>query len=331
MDQESFGPLTTSVHVHPGATPPKVQPNWSLFLLRLEQTALGAACTIAYNRLAYRLWSIVNPGKTFADFYVWQISQKLDKGRAHRTLGKRRFDVERAFGETPLHDRKSFAQRKPRSILEHLYQLGLRPEHRLVDYGCGSLRLGVHLIEYLAADRYFGLDVTDRFFCDGLSLIDPALRQEKRPCCQVISDESLKSLQAQRPEFVLSNAVLKHVPPDCLDAYFDAICSLAGDGTTLVIGFPASEREKQISGKSWSYSVATVERHILARLPGAQVTTTVRERQHIRKGLVLENTILAVRAVEASSLAESRVQNPMAYWALIPRVCISSPDLRKKR
>ena len=41
---------------------------------------------------------------------------------------------------------------------EFLVESGLRPEHRLCDFGCGALRLGVWTIPYLDAGRYFGID-----------------------------------------------------------------------------------------------------------------------------------------------------------------------------
>jgi SAM-dependent methyltransferase len=41
---------------------------------------------------------------------------------------------------------------------DFLVRQGLRPEHRLIDIGCGSLRAGVKLIPYLGAN-YFGLDL----------------------------------------------------------------------------------------------------------------------------------------------------------------------------
>ncbi len=39
-----------------------------------------------------------------------------------------------------------------------LFLLGLRAHHRLLDFGCGSLRLGRLAIPYLDADGYFGID-----------------------------------------------------------------------------------------------------------------------------------------------------------------------------
>jgi SAM-dependent methyltransferase len=43
-------------------------------------------------------------------------------------------------------------------IFEFVVASGLRPEHRLLDFGCGALRFGVHAIHYLNAGRYFGVD-----------------------------------------------------------------------------------------------------------------------------------------------------------------------------
>jgi len=41
---------------------------------------------------------------------------------------------------------------------EFLIAQGLKPEHRLLDIGCGALRGGVHFVRYLAAGGYFGID-----------------------------------------------------------------------------------------------------------------------------------------------------------------------------
>jgi SAM-dependent methyltransferase len=43
--------------------------------------------------------------------------------------------------------------------LKFLSANGLKPEHALLDVGCGSLRGGVHLVPYLNAGNYFGIDI----------------------------------------------------------------------------------------------------------------------------------------------------------------------------
>lgn len=41
---------------------------------------------------------------------------------------------------------------------DFLVQQGLQPHHRLLDVGCGSLRGGVHYIQYLEDGHYYGID-----------------------------------------------------------------------------------------------------------------------------------------------------------------------------
>jgi SAM-dependent methyltransferase len=70
-----------------------------------------------------------------------------------------------------------------------LLQEGLRPDDRLVDVGCGSLRAGVYLIPYLKAGHYMGID------------------QEALLIRRGIEDELGRELyDAKRPEFVVSSS-----------------------------------------------------------------------------------------------------------------------------
>jgi hypothetical protein len=42
--------------------------------------------------------------------------------------------------------------------LDFMIREGLKPHHKLLDIGCGSLRGGVHFIRYLDAGNYVGID-----------------------------------------------------------------------------------------------------------------------------------------------------------------------------
>ena len=44
---------------------------------------------------------------------------------------------------------------------------GLKPEHKLVDIGCGALRGGVHFVRYLKPGHYFGLDLNSSLIAAG--------------------------------------------------------------------------------------------------------------------------------------------------------------------
>lgn len=43
--------------------------------------------------------------------------------------------------------------------LEILKAVGMKPSHRLLDIGCGSLRLGVRAVDYLDPEHYWGTDL----------------------------------------------------------------------------------------------------------------------------------------------------------------------------
>lgn len=53
---------------------------------------------------------------------------------------------------------------------ERLRAEGLRPEHRLLDVGCGALRGGVHFARYLQSSNYHGIDIN-------LSLLEAGRRE----------------------------------------------------------------------------------------------------------------------------------------------------------
>lgn len=268
----------------------------SKLLFEAEYGRIGALAAIGYNNAQFALWKQVNRKKSFADFYAWQISRKLDKGRAHRTLGARQFERDSLFASAPVHDAQSLGQRRPDLLIDHFIALGLAPHHVVVDYGCGSLRIGRHLIDYLDGGKYWGLDVTDRFYSDGLALLDNEVKRYKAPQCRIITDNSLAEVRAVRPDFIFSVAVLKHVPESELDGYFDKLCAMMHAATTLVVTFSASPREERISGKSWSWSQHRIEKLIRTRLPGHKVAVTLEKSQKARKGVELTYAVMVARA-----------------------------------
>lgn len=50
---------------------------------------------------------------------------------------------------------------------DFLVSQGLRPDHTVLDVGCGSLRGGVPLTGYLDANKYYGIDISQRLLDAG--------------------------------------------------------------------------------------------------------------------------------------------------------------------
>ena len=198
----------------------------------------------------FRRWRARNPGATYADYYAASVSRKMRQGKAHYTLGSRGW----APGHGPAvdWDAESFAERGMR-LWHQIRAFGLEPGMRCVDYGCGSLRLGQHAVRYLDPDNYWGIDVVGTFIEHGIKLIGPDLLREKRPRFGVIDDFVLDEIGRWQPDFIFSNAVLQHVPPDELGVYFERLARMMAPETRAYVLFISASRRQRIKAMNWAY------------------------------------------------------------------------------
>lgn len=117
------------------------------------------------------------PGLDLSDELDWASRPNPSRGRAFnavRSVGKQvvrlgwRALFERQYGTRfkvdfdLVTERHHHAYGSPwclgREQFDQLVRRGLRPDHRVGDLGCGALRTGIWLIDYLEAGRYFGID-----------------------------------------------------------------------------------------------------------------------------------------------------------------------------
>ncbi len=107
-------------------------------------------CWLPYAQ--FGLWSLRNPGRSFKQFYAECAANSLATNKSHASLGPN------------LRPGRAASARR---TFERLLTYGIRPDDIVVDYGCGTLRLGTLFIEYLEADRYIGLDIDQRILAAG--------------------------------------------------------------------------------------------------------------------------------------------------------------------
>lgn len=125
-----------------------------------------------------------------------------------------------------------------------LFLLGLRESHHLLDFGCGSLRLGRLAIPYLRADRYFGVEpeawLVDQGFERELGMEARAL---KRPRFDFNSAYRTDAF-GEKFDFIIAQSVLSHTGQEparrALAAFAD---SLAPDGLIVVNWLVGEETE----------------------------------------------------------------------------------------
>jgi hypothetical protein len=115
------------------------------------------------------------------------------------------------------------------------------------------LRVGQHFIAFLDPGNYWGLDVTERFFHDGLDLMPEKMVFGRRPHLAVIDGNVLREVAALAPEFIVCVAVVMHVPPHELDAFIARLLSLRGAHGTVSLWFDEAPTQVRTQAKAWAY------------------------------------------------------------------------------
>lgn len=97
--------------------------------------------------------------------------------------------------------------------LDFLISRGMTPEHRLLDIGCGSLRLGVRAIPWLQPARYFGTDLSEALIDAGYAaeLDDDMRARAPRSHFSVNDDFDFGFLPAP-VDFAIAQSVFTHLP-----------------------------------------------------------------------------------------------------------------------
>jgi hypothetical protein len=199
----------------------------------------------------YLKWRLRHPFAPYRDFYIEDV-----KARAAR-------------GKTPIWMVQASAADP--EMLQTLIGFGMKVSDSVIDYGCGSLRFGAALIEFLDADRYWGMDIDESFYRNGVDRLPTELKAIKRPVCRVISDANLAEARKLEPRFIASWQVIPVIPPSQQDAYFRAMIGLMGPETLLVADMFETPEPRRLSEMAWGKTRAAVAASIENIDPGLKV------------------------------------------------------------
>lgn len=113
---------------------------------------------------------------------------------------------------------------------QFLTSRGLQPEHRLLDIGCGTLRGGIPLIEYLQTSHYTGVEARAEVLEEGRKELADSGLEHKHPL--LIHAAHPAQIQPEAPfDFAWAFSVLIHMPDEVVDAYLGFVSDeLAEDG-----------------------------------------------------------------------------------------------------
>lgn len=95
--------------------------------------------------------------------------------------------------------------------LDFMTQQGLRPEHLLLDVGCGALRGGIHFARYLDEGHYHGCDINESLLEAGKRELAEADLLHKRPNLLQVDNFELGRF-GSRFDYVMAQSLFTHLP-----------------------------------------------------------------------------------------------------------------------
>lgn len=115
-----------------------------------------------------------------------------------------------------------------------MLDLGLKSNQTIIDLGCGILRGGIPLIEYLDIDNYYGMDITLKALLEGHRRIHKNGLEMKKPTLIHNSDLRFRELQGIKANWLLAQSVWTHLPPENLEQCLNNMGRALSPNATIV-------------------------------------------------------------------------------------------------
>jgi SAM-dependent methyltransferase len=115
--------------------------------------------------------------------------------------------------------------------IDYLRRVGLLPRHTLLDIGCGTLRGGIPVIDYLEKGHYAGADVREEVIGEARKELAEAGLEGKEPTLVAVKD--IGSLDLGRTfDYAWAFSVLLHMPDPVMEATMGCVARhLAPEGS----------------------------------------------------------------------------------------------------
>lgn len=135
-----------------------------------------------------------------------------------------------------------------------LTTLGLRAHHRLLDFGCGSLRSGKLFIPFLESGKYYGQEPNEWLIKEGIELeLGEDIVKIKKPSFSNNSDFSINF--GCKFDYIVAQSIFSHTNYDLTVKGISSITNaLKEDGLALIT---LVEGKDYVGSESWVYPGCT--------------------------------------------------------------------------
>ena len=192
--------------------------------------------------VAYQEAKLRDPGASYARVSSNMIFRSLiEKGAQHATLG------------TNLERKDEWESQGLQTFNRLLKFHKASPKDRVLEFGCGSLRVAYHFINFLNPHNFLGLDVISGFYEIGKLQLGPKMLDAKKPNFAVIGSNSIESAIEFAADFVYLSGVAIHVHDDDASDFFANLRMITHKrGTKIVMSAHIATTSFQHVGTSWA-------------------------------------------------------------------------------
>lgn len=136
-------------------------------------------------------------------------------------------------------------------VFNLLTSIGLRQHHRVLDIGCGSLRVGRLLIPYLNPGNYFGVEPNEWLVNDGIeNEIGRDLVKIKNPSFSF--DTSMEEYKdSLNIDYAIAQSIFSHCGKDLIKGWLSKVSFHLKDNGAFLATFLIDD--KDYNGRGWVY------------------------------------------------------------------------------
>ncbi|MAO90915.1 MAG: hypothetical protein CMM78_06810 [Rhodospirillaceae bacterium] len=156
--------------------------------------------------LPFVRWLFRLTGQDWNAFYTWLLN-RLERDNS----------LEQIFEKYPSNSGKErglYDWSRGEYHVEFLQRLGLKPHHKVFDFGCGYGRTGIPLAKYLDAGNYIGVDLSGRRIEMAEEWVKKEGIEQKNPVFLTRSDNKLSWLDDKSIDVIFTYSVFTHMPKD---------------------------------------------------------------------------------------------------------------------